>query len=629
MKITLKNKLLAIVLGLIAALCFVAMAATTTSAKAAGATNFKLAPNASIRLTEGSTGIRFTATMDTYDETATYGFVIVPAVYLDGITENYVPALEAKYDTLINLTSNVVESKDGGYEIKGSIANIKYNNIDLDFIGIAYEKDANGNYAYAEFESVDTVARSVYTVATRAYIDDLANDTFDEDDDLIIKGFMDKAVAKKSGITETDFNAGAVGTYKLAFESETLNANLGGATALKFSADTTADLNSVEFVYDATELTVDADKLTVTPLKAGELTLTAKVADQTATLIVNSSLFVPEGYIAAFDNDMYIDMLSLDGTHPAKSWTAEILENATDEQGITRPNVMKLTINLVGAPYWSFVTLKTPKAHAGTFTLEYFIPSGQFEWSGTGGQVGIKSAGSLATHNLQLDGVWTSWVVKGTASDLIGIGLVNHSSPKSSSLVIYVSAIYEGDQSAYVTEQVYKPGLDEKEIANFNLFGYKNFVKAHDTTYPPYNFKVEYLETYEGATGVIKLSGQVNSTGNQARLSIQLITPHTGTYTIKYRWGDYVHSDGTTTSLAAGRWVTGISDNRVSSTKTFELKGDRDVWNTSVVDTSSLESGTKYIAIQFWGSAVTLSDTSKENCGFVMYIDVIYDGTVA
>ena len=107
MKLSLRNKLLTLVLGIVAALCFVfgAGVVTTVNGEAASATNFKLAPNASIRLNEGSTGIRFTATMDTYDESATYGFVIVPAVYLNGITENYVPALEAKYDLACRLAA--------------------------------------------------------------------------------------------------------------------------------------------------------------------------------------------------------------------------------------------------------------------------------------------------------------------------------------------------------------------------------------------------------------------------------------------------------------------------------------------------------------------------------------------
>jgi len=341
------------------------------------------------------------------------------------------------------------------------------------------------------------------------------------------------------------------------------------------------------------------------------------------------------GEIASFNCDAYTQMLSYPSSYAAKSYSAEMVESVTDGQGITMKDVMKLTINLnTSSPNWSFVNINLPKAHTGLYTLEYYIPEQGINFPADA-QVGmLNETASLVEHDWQKVGVWTSYVCDpSNASGVMAIGLVNH--PMSGlTFEIYISAVYDGDKTAYVNEKIYKTGLGENEIANFDIVGYTNFVVMTNASYNPGNFKVEWLESYgEGenqANGVIKISGKVNSTGNRANVGIQLIVPHTGTYTIKYAWGKYTHSDGTTTSLAAGRWMTGVSDACVSSDNLHELKAPSDgvVWQTSVVDTSSWTTGTKYVGIQFWGSAVTLTDTTTENCGFVMYIDCIYNGDV-
>lgn len=614
MKLSLRNKLLTLVLGIVAALCFVfgAGVVTTVNGEAASATNFKLAPNASIRLNEGSTGIRFTATMDTYDESATYGFVIVPAVYLNGITENYVPALEAKYDTLINLKSNVVESKDGGYEIRGSIANIRYNNIDLDFVGIAYEKNANGNYAYAEFESVDAVARSVYTVATKAYIDDLANDTFDEDDDLIIKGFMDKAVAKKSGITETEFNAGTVGTYKLAFASDTLNANFGEKTAFKFSDDTTADLNSVEFVYDATELTVDEKAFTVTPLKAGELTLTAKVADQTATLIVNSG--VPEGYLATFDGEAWVNIISAPNDTYYFDETGEMeveyLENFQGETG-----VIKVTgrLNLVNGGV--VVKLALPKAHSGKYSIKFWVA----ETEKNPGLIGFSHTAVLSriencfwySSTLPENNRWHTKVIT-TSADTSAV-YFEAANATGAYLEVYFAFIMDGDIKEVAKPTVAKD-LGDSEIANFDSSLYEYLLVTANASNLG-TVSVEYLDKYEGETGVLKVTMKHDTVGGaDASWVLNLPKAYETGYTIKYRLEDLVVNNAAVDKVATIRWRYANADATVENGVNKETSFVYDMWHAKYIEAPN---ATCKDAISFY---------SYGGGGVVMYISGVYNG---
>ena len=621
MRISVKNKLLAIVLGLIAALCFIAVASTTTSANAAGATNFKLAPNASIRLNEGSTGIRFTATMDAYDENATYGFVIVPAVYLDGITENYVPALEAKYDTLINLKSNVVESKDGGYEIKGSIANIKYNNIDLDFVGIAYEKDANGNYAYAEFESVDAVARSVYTVATKAYIDDLANDTFDEDEDLIIKGFMDKAVAKKSGITETDFNAGTLGTYKLAFESETLNANFGEATAFKFSTDTTADLNSVEFVYDETELTVDTDKLTVTPLKAGELTLTAKVADQTATLTVISG--VPEGYLATFDNEIYTQMItqpSPGGYYFEGGITTEYLESFQGENG-----VVKVTGKVNGGSGSGYIKIALPINHSGTFTIKFMVAKtelnpGLIGFMDYNGSKYSRIDGSFwYSDNVPTCGVWYTKTVTVTGNtDAVYFEAGNG---QNSYLEVYFAFIMDGDKSSEVVagdKATLANTLEVNEIANFDSGLYLGFLSKPESNIVN-NYSADIVNKADSLGSVrenaLMLKGTFSSSWNFVVLSLP--KTHSGVITIEFMVPETVTDPVAFTDKTGGNGNGNLSFYYKSYSPGQQNYYSVGTWNRKTINISG----------DAYADSIAIGTVNQTAGNFEIYISGIWDAS--
>ena len=96
MRVSFVKKLLVTLLAFLFACSIGAFA--LTSVRADGSERvFAMVEGASIRLVEGSNGIRFSATLSSYDDNNDYGFVIVPKRYIEdnGITDNYVTELQA------------------------------------------------------------------------------------------------------------------------------------------------------------------------------------------------------------------------------------------------------------------------------------------------------------------------------------------------------------------------------------------------------------------------------------------------------------------------------------------------------------------------------------------------------
>lgn len=583
-------------LGIVAALCFIlgAGAVTTVNGQVAGATNFKLAPNASIRLNEGSTGIRFTATMDNYDANATYGFVIVPAVYLNGITDNYVPALEAKYDTLINLKSNVVESKDGGYEIKGSIANIKYNNIDLDFVGIAYEKDANGNYAYAEFESVDAVARSVFNVASKAFNanqDSTHPDygIYDEEEIGIITNFIDKGVAKKCGVSEEVFNSGVNDgyDYKLAFASDTLNANFGEATKFAFSSDTNLDTDTVTYLYNEEEVIVDAKNKTVTPLVTGSISIMATTVARIAEMQINVT--VPEGYLATFDNKAYETLVKkADNSAYEKDVKVEYLEEYKGEKG-----VLKITMQHDNNHDAAWV-LDLLGYYTDGYTVKYLLED-LYVGDTVGARVAtirwrpVASADIEEGGNIETDFTYDIWHTKyisdARARYKNAIGMYTFG---GDGVVMYLSFVYNGTLNDYL-----ESGLKGAELANFDVDDYKEIIKITGVTHT-----VEILDNWAGETGVLKVSYYHSNTP----IRINLVKSHSGKFTVRYMFDTTLSQAGMLLASTSG-W---------DNANTNKL-GCRNMWMDVVVsDTAS--------------DVIAFGASGAISTPVILYVAGVYDG---
>ncbi|MBQ8818277.1 MAG: hypothetical protein IJZ83_06850 [Clostridia bacterium] len=144
---------------------------------------------ASVRLTAGSTGLRFTSEF-AYVDGATYGTIIVPASYLATIDAFTVEALTTKYgeNGFLNIVANDGKDVVGDtVTIRAAITNLDtYDNYGTIFAAVSYVI-IDGEYYYTAFDMANN-ARSVEYVANEALADTEADYT--EAQRAILQGFL-------------------------------------------------------------------------------------------------------------------------------------------------------------------------------------------------------------------------------------------------------------------------------------------------------------------------------------------------------------------------------------------------------------------------------------------------------
>ena len=105
---------------------------------------------ASARLHETDYGIRFTGVIANYDPAYSYGMYIFPAEYMDDYTAgSVVEHAQSKLGEGKQLAGGDCKTYLNGetYQINGALTGLNYNNLNREFVAIAYTKDADGNYA--------------------------------------------------------------------------------------------------------------------------------------------------------------------------------------------------------------------------------------------------------------------------------------------------------------------------------------------------------------------------------------------------------------------------------------------------------------------------------------------------
>lgn len=182
------SALVCVGLGCYASLDGVSIAsAETTITGEVTATGFTMELGASVKYV-GNNGLRFTAKLpkELYQTGNTYGMLIAPQEYVEAQPFTYENLFgeNAVYDwenedgsytastktRIINITYNTLEQlNDDYYTIKGSISNIKDENLSRNFVGLAYVRTPDG-YALASYanDNVANNARSIVSVSLAA-----------------------------------------------------------------------------------------------------------------------------------------------------------------------------------------------------------------------------------------------------------------------------------------------------------------------------------------------------------------------------------------------------------------------------------------------------------------------------
>lgn len=185
---------------------------------------FSMRAGASVRLNT-VTGLRFRADVSVdlaervaATDSASFGIVIAPEFYFEKAIElsgsenvDYVRALEAleeKYGAKPALVMECEPVKEEDYcFIQGSVANILYENTNLEFTAAAFieEQSENGEitYTYASYEEdVLSMGRSVFYVSEAALND--ANANYSDEEKEILRGFIGRGIDHAAGLSEDE-----------------------------------------------------------------------------------------------------------------------------------------------------------------------------------------------------------------------------------------------------------------------------------------------------------------------------------------------------------------------------------------------------------------------------------------
>ncbi len=247
----------------------------------AGALNLTVLPGASIRKTEGSTGIRFDTTVDraAYDAlinagyTMKQGTLIVPTSYLTGLdtsNKTVYEALKALEDegkaiadipisgfytpTAEELTGDFADvDTDSVYIWRAALTNIRDTNYTRDFVPVSYIviEEEGVPVCILSSEPDSSVTRSIYHVAKQAYT---AGET-----DEIVKGFVNSVleltVDKFGTPAVTDVTGETTALYSPAFAQDTItfsNTDQMKSIILNGTALSAKQFAALDYVDDTT-----------------------------------------------------------------------------------------------------------------------------------------------------------------------------------------------------------------------------------------------------------------------------------------------------------------------------------------------------------------------------------------
>ena len=232
---------------------------------------------------DAPTGIRFAAKIADYNEANgyTYGMLIVPTDYLtdNNITGDYVNAFAEKNIDVLNFTCYINHGdfdNDGFLDdyIQASLVDLKYQNLNRLFTGIAYIKDASGNYLYTSASASYSVG---YTASNQMLQTEKTSADF-EVLDYYVNGSINQknGVAEDSGYDSADFAMELLGTM-------TLEVNI--TKKLSVTLEPAMDYNISYVSTDETVATVDENG-NVTGVGVGETTITVQCASLIETVTV-------------------------------------------------------------------------------------------------------------------------------------------------------------------------------------------------------------------------------------------------------------------------------------------------------------------------------------------------------
>lgn len=355
--------------------------------------NFKMIDGASVRLEEDMNGLKFVAELGTdKNDDVNYYMLIVPNSYLEhfGVTiantTNYYEELRSALSAYDEAHStNTVDSlavmacapftvtdaegtlNAGNYYVQGSLTNIRFDNSNVDFFGVAFYVDGEGNYTYAQTSASNL--RSITEVAAKAYESET---TFTDGETTILKKYISNGINKHLGKaqgTEVDFAALAEGALAEFDINDTKTVAVDLPDSIPVTYESSAD--SVATVSDSGVITAVAE---------GTATVSVTVLDTVAEYEVKVYDIANDETLKSVDAQLATYNADFKGVSPANIHTqaATVVELDADVTALGEFRASKL------------VNYASYSQNKNTFVLfeDYSNTSGKFTHQG-GGYSGI------------------------------------------------------------------------------------------------------------------------------------------------------------------------------------------------------------------------------------------------
>lgn len=255
-----------------------------------------------------------------------------------------------------------------------------------------------------------------------------------------------------------------------------------------------------------------------------------------------------DGYLADFSSGLYEDLIHFNdfaSSRKAGNISVERLAEKEDNNGIVETNVIKITTvgNTTSSAAVADFIMNMPKnvrdraivrlmiedsdaTHIGFQNIE----SGAAKYSGVWG-----TSGTITTSSLGDDkkGVWMDVVLDYSDTDeeyLNRLQLLVQGGAKEGTHTFYISYVADkGVAKSYLANT-----LAEGYLADFSSPMYVGMAFATKSTSSASVTisDVQWLPSYQGEEGVVKVTATVNS-GKKAPVVIELPKAHTGSYTLK------------------------------------------------------------------------------------------------
>lgn len=502
-------------ISVIAAIAAVTLAfgiLTTSRAFANDAAGIVMDAGAYVRLEKDSSGIRFQAEINDYDESKEYGMLIAPKLLIDSCeTEDYITELQALNPDKELAICGVVKEENGKHIITGALANIRYDNLNLVWTGIAFEKtttEEGVSYKYATVNNAGDNERSIVSVASGVLN---AGTETNAESIAILNTFINRAANKANGVAEENKDSKADITVTIPDCGDLIKA---GKSAEAKAAITPAIDAQVKYVSDNEDVAKIDKNGKVTAIGAGVATITASVAgisDEKLLTVYeydNYGLFEKEDYATAAGGGGTVSESVLVSGEEVPAGAPEGITSAMKYVFSKNPCFLVKSANLVNysevndEDYFEF----TFYAKADS-TVMY---KGYLDLLTNNTDIGGNSFTKRYWEVMYGTNVWTTL-------RLYGRDFKNYMSGKTQ---IYERFHFGSTPTAiYVAEYKFVPAtivVNENEKANvalpslgMNNFGYNYTVNSNGITGDQNNTEIsalpkgEYTVTYTDITGVL------------------------------------------------------------------------------------------------------------------------------